>query len=647
MCGIAGQFLLQAPGGVTRDTIERMLAPIAHRGPDGRGIHLEGPVGLGHCRLAIIDPEGGVQPMANEDETIWIVFNGEIYNFAALRADLLARGHQFRSRSDTEVILHLYEEYGTDCVKRLDGMFAFALWDGRRRRLLLVRDRVGIKPLYYAEAGGALDFASELKSILTHDAVPRDLDPAALHQFLAFHYVPGERTLFRSIRKLPPGHFLLAESGRVSVRQYWDLQFTTVRHDRTFDEAAAELHGLLGQTVRRHMIADVPVGVLLSGGMDSSAVLSLATTAAEQKLHTFTVGFAGEGVVDERPYARLAARCFGSIHHELTIGPDDFWNFLPAYAWHMEEPVCEPPAVALHYVTQHARRHVKVLLSGEGGDEAFGGYPNYLHHLRLERWKRRLGPLRRPVGAAVSLAGRWLGSERARRYGPAFGRPLADHYFSRSSSPGSYFNQANEAILGAGWPDDATGGTPAGYMAGVLRPARHWGPLEQMLYADTKTWLPDDLLVKADKMTMANSVELRVPLLDHHVLEFAASLPARYKVEGGEGKRVLKAAFARLLPAEILTRKKAGFPVPYAAWLRGPLAGRVRDVLLSAEATGRGYFQPRAVERLLASDARDGGHSREIFCLLALEFWHRAFVHSGLPTRTSRLPEPALTIAAA
>jgi asparagine synthase (glutamine-hydrolysing) len=625
MCGIAGKLLFEQEGRVARADIEAMLRPIAHRGPDGQGTYLDCNVGLGHCRLSIIDLSTGDQPMTNEDGTVWIVFNGEIYNFQPLREDLIARGHVFRSRSDTEVIIHLYEEYGAECVRHLRGMFAFAIWDKKHRRLFAARDRVGIKPLYYCQTPEALYFASELKAIFADPAISREISPSALRQFFSFFYLPGEDTLFKSVRKLLPGHYLLAESGRSSIRRYWDLQFTHQRWGRSFEETVEELDGLLAATVRNHMIADVPVGILLSGGVDSSAVLSFAVQGTEKKIKTFTVGFDGDQVVDERPFARLAARRFGTEHYEISITAEDFWNFLPSYVWHMEEPVCEPPAVALYYVSKLARQHVKVLLSGEGGDEAFAGYPNYPNMLRLQRIQCLLGPLARPTGAAASFVGRLVGSERVQRYGSALGRPLAAHYFSRTSSPTAYFNQHSERLFTPAFLEATVPVPPADYMAGLLRSASEWTLLDQMLYADTKTWLPDDLLIKADKITMANSLELRVPLLDHKVLEFAASLPPGYKVLGQQTKRVLKAAFAKVLPAEILTRKKAGFPVPYTAWLRTAFADRVRETLLSDRARNRGYFQPEEVSRILDAHRETGRFSKEVFSLLVVELWHRRF----------------------
>ena len=626
MCGIAGKVQFDTGTRVERAEIEAMLEPMHHRGPDGRGVHLDRNAGLGHLRLSIIDLSTGSQPMTNEDETVWIVFNGEIYNFPELREKLIAKGHVFRSRSDTEVIIHAYEEYGDECVKQLRGMFAFAIWDSKRGRLFLARDRLGIKPLYYCRTNDGLLFASELKGILTDPKVRRDVNPLALRKFLSFHYAPGDETFLQSISRLEPGHFLVVEKGNVTTRQYWDLHFNQSRWNSSFESATEELHGLLGSTVKDHMISDVPVGVLLSGGVDSSAILSFAAHATNKKLKTFTVGFDGGQVVDERPFARMSAKQFGAEHFEISITAEDFWNFLPTYVWHMEEPVCEPPAVALHYVSKLAREHVKVVLSGEGGDEAFAGYPNYPNMLRLDRLRAATGPLARPAGLLSEWAGKLLGNPRLQRYGYALGRPLAEHYFSRTSGPTSFFNSRPEQFFAADFLQRTASASAAGFMARLLKPVGTEPLLNQMLYADTKTWLPDDLLIKADKMTMANSIELRVPLLDHVVLEFAASLPPQFKVNGKETKRVLKAAFAKTLPREVLTRKKAGFPVPYQSWLRGELRTRVEAILLSKRAGARGYFRKSAVADLLRANARHGQFSVEVFCLLVTELWHRQFM---------------------
>ena len=626
MCGIAGKVLFDSEARVELAEIKAMLEPMHHRGPDGRGIHLDRNAGLGHLRLSIIDLSTGAQPMANEDETVWIVFNGEIYNFPELREKLLAKGHVFRSRSDTEVIIHAYEEYGQECVNHLRGMFAFAIWDSRKRRLFLARDRLGIKPLYYCQTDDGLRFASEIKGILADPQVRREVNPLAIRKFLAFNYAPGEDTFLKSVRRLEPGQCLIAEAGRVTTRQYWDLHFNQNRWGMSFESATEELHALLGATVKDHMIADVPVGVLLSGGVDSSAILSFAAHATNKKLKTFTVGFDGGQVVDERPFARMSAERFGAEHFEISITAEDFWNFLPTYVWHMEEPVCEPPAVALHFVSKLAREHVKVVLSGEGGDEAFAGYPNYPNMLLLDRIRSATGPLARTVGGLTGLLGNLSGDARLQRYGYALGRPLADHYFSRSSGPTSFFNRHPRRFFTADFWQHTASTSITEVMAGLIQPVANEPLLNQMLYLDTKTWLPDDLLIKADKITMASSIELRVPLLDHAVLEFAASLPPEFKVSGRETKRVLKAAFAKTLPQEVLTRKKAGFPVPYQSWLRGELRTRVEDILLSDRATARGYFRKDEVSRLLRANAQHGNYPVEVFCLLITELWHRTFI---------------------
>jgi asparagine synthase (glutamine-hydrolysing) len=628
MCGIVGKINFDSAAPVERAEITAMLEPIAHRGPDGTGVFLDAAAGLGHCRLAIVDLEGGPQPMTNEDGSIWIVFNGEIYNHAALRETLLAQGHVFHSRSDTEVIVHLYEEHGDHCVDHLRGMFAFAVWDRKRRRLFAARDRVGIKPFYYAHTSTGVVFGSELKAVIADASVPRDLSAPALRLLLAFLYLPRTDTLFSAVHKLMPGHTLVVEGGRVSIQQYWDLRFSRERWDDTFLEAADELRGLVQSSVGEHLMADVPLGVLLSGGLDSSAILSFATAGSGRPVKTFTMGFHAPGMADERPGARRVARHFESEHFEMSMTAEDFWEFLPAYVWHMEEPICEPPAVALYFISRLAAGHVKVLLSGEGGDEAFGGYPNYARMLQIERIAGILGPFSRPAGMMAMLAGSVLGRESVRRSGDALGRPLAEHYFSRTASPSSYMNR-RQSFFTTDFAEAARPASAVATMSEVLKTVRGQPLLSRMLYADTRTWLPDDLLVKADKMTMANSVELRVPLLDHRILEFAASLPPAFKVNGGQTKRILRAALSGAVPPSVLERKKAGFPVPYSAWLRGPLADRVKGVLLSERAALRGYFQPGQVERLLRCHRRTGHFSKEVFSLLVTELWHRRFADSS------------------
>jgi asparagine synthase (glutamine-hydrolysing) len=630
MCGICGKLLFDSEQRVNADHLNRMMAAIAHRGPDGQGKYLSGPVGLGHTRLAIIDLNTGDQPMTNEDGTVWLVYNGEVYNFPELREELARKGHIFRSKSDTEVIIHLYEEYGAECVSRLRGMFAFALWDDAAKLLYIARDRVGIKPLYYVNTGKALLFASEIKSLLCDPEVRREVHPEAIHRFLTFLYLPGNQTLFKGILKLEPGHYVVVKGKQVSCHQYWDLRFRPAEGDQDLRETCDELRQLLGKTVKDHMVSDVPVGVLLSGGVDSTVVLSCAVQETRKRISTFTIGFGGEEFDDERPFARLAAQQFGTEHHEITISPQQFSDFLPSYVRHMEEPVCEAPAIALYYVSKLAREHVTVVLSGEGGDEAFGGYQTYRNLLLLERIKRAVGPFRGVLGSGVGWLSGLSGLSRFKKYAPLCKTPLSAYYYSRVGTPFNYFSLHREELCTAGFCRSADSQVSARMIGDLFQSVEQQVAgqplLNRMLYVDTKTWLPDDLLIKADKMTMANSLELRVPLLDHLVLEFAARLPTHFKVKGWNTKRILKEAFKNRIPREVIERRKTGLPVPLRRWMRDDLKTYVWDTLLSSRAHGRGYFQQSAVERLLRVNETDGGLMKEVFSLLTLELWHSEFL---------------------
>jgi asparagine synthase (glutamine-hydrolysing) len=626
MCGICGKlnFDLNAP--VDQALLRQMMDQIIHRGPDGSGEYLSGPVALGHRRLSIIDLNTGDQPMCNEDGTIWVVYNGEIYNFQELRIDLKKRGHIFKSTSDTEVIVHLYEELGADCVAKFRGMFAFAIWDDRKKLLLLARDRVGIKPLYYTNTSKSLIFASEIKSILVDRSVKRDINPKAIDRFLTYNYLPGNETLMNGIFKLEPGHYLKCGEGKVAIKQYWDLKYENSPLNIRYEDAVQELHTLLRRTVKDHMISDVPVGVLLSGGVDSTGILRYAVEQTDKPVHTFTIGFAGAEFADERPFARMAAEQYGTLHQEITMKASEFQDFLPKYVWHMEEPICEPPAVALYFVSHLASESsIKVLLSGEGGDEAFGGYPNYRNLLILEKLKSAFGPAKGLFRFGLkSLAN--LGWGRVGKYANLVDMPLAEYYLSRTSLPDTGFNNLKSAlytkefveVLGPQISDSPTRRL-FGHVGGQ-------STLNQMLYVDTKSWLPDDLLVKADKMTMATSVELRVPLLDYQILEFAASLQDDFKVRGWETKRILKAALKRSVPEAIIKRKKTGFPVPYDLWLRREMKEFVSDILLSKKTGLSSYIRREKIEEILLCQQQAKGCSKEVFSLLVFELWHQTFI---------------------
>ena len=624
MCGICGKLIFDREASVSPALIRSMAASIQHRGPDDDGYYVSGPIGLGFRRLSIIDLNTGHQPLSNEDGSVWITFNGEIYNYQELRTFLLAKGHVFKTDTDTEVIVHLYEEFGEGCVDKLRGMFGFAIWDNRQQVLFLARDRVGIKPLYYYLTDKELLFASEIKAILADPQVKPAVQPAMIDRFLTFKYLAGSETLFRNIQKLPAGSYMIVRRNKAEIKQYWDLSFAA-HSPLSLPDATAQLSTLLEETVRLHMISDVPVGFLLSGGMDSTALLSIATGMTDRKLSSFTVGFSEPGVVDERPYAKLAARQFGTEHHEITVTAADFQQFLPKYVWHMEEPVCEPPAVALYYVSRAAKESVKVLISGEGGDEAFGGYQTYRSLLWLERLKTALGPFKGVASRTLASLNQFLKAPLLTKYGPLLRLPsnyggLSNPYMSR--------NRGGEGLYTEGFRSGLNRECTVAGLKEHSQNAPTDDRVNRMLYIDTKTWLVDDLLLKADKMTMANSIELRVPFLDHKVLEFAASLPGSYKVRGLTTKYIAKKAFRQRVPEEIVNRKKVGFPVPYESWLRKDLREWVADVLLDRKTIERGYFEKKSIEGLIDRNAKSGGYSKDVFSLVALELWHRVFLET-------------------
>jgi asparagine synthase (glutamine-hydrolysing) len=626
MCGICGKLMLGSEATVSPELVKAMADTIYHRGPDDDGYYVSGPIGLGFRRLSIIDLQTGHQPVSNEDGTVQIIFNGEIYNYQELRAFLLNKGHTFKTQSDTEVIVHLYEEFGSQCVEKLRGMFAFAIWNENTKTLFLARDRVGIKPLYYCLTDTSLVFASEIKAILADPSITREIAPEMIDRFLTFLYVPGQETLLKGIRKLAPGHYLLVKDGQAVVEQYWDLRFAETTGRQSLKDAQADLTSLLAEAVELHMIADVPVGVLLSGGVDSTGVLSLAVHGTDKAISSFTVGFSGGAVADERPYARLAAKTFGTQHYEMTISAEDFAAFLPQYVWHMEEPVCEPPAIALYYVSKLARSHVKVLLSGEGGDEAFAGYSNYRNLVWLERIKRGLSPLNGAAARGLSFADSLLHLPGMAKYVPLMNDRFPNYYYSRTSNPHRYSGNRLGKVYSADFAQAIDREHSLEPVRELQAHVRGQNTLDAMLYIDTKTWLPDDLLIKADKMTMANSVELRVPLLDHKVLEFAASLPPSFKLNGFNLKYILKSVLSQKIPKEIRNRKKTGFPVPYESWLRNDLKNVVWDVLMDRRTLERGYFCKEGVEGLLRANSNGSNYSKEIFSLLNLELWQRTFL---------------------
>jgi asparagine synthase (glutamine-hydrolysing) len=623
MCGIAGIVQFDPRVRVEETRVARMRDALRHRGPDGAGIFMEHNVGLGHRRLAIVDVEGGHQPMANEDESIWIVFNGEIYNHPQLRRELEARGHRYRTRSDTETILHLYEDVGERCVERLRGMFAFAIWDRRRQQLMLARDRLGIKPLYYTCTERELLFASEITAILSAQIRP-GLNAAILPEFLATRFVSGEETFFKGIRKLLPGRTLSWSVERgFRERRYWSLPPVSDNRGLPFDVEACDLRVKLTRAIESHLMSDVPLGVFLSGGLDSTGLAALTAPMLKEPLRTFAVGF-DEPDANELSYARLAADAVGAEHREVVVSPHELFAELPSLVWHEDEPIAFPSSVPLYFVSRLAREHVKVVLTGEGADELFLGYNRY----RVTAWNERLGRLyanavpRRVRDGVHSLVD--VLPRAARRY-------ATRSFLALPPDPRGLFFE-NFAVFGDAarrrlFAEERMGAVDDPYAAG-LRCYQEGGgsSLDRMSRADLQTYLVE-LLMKQDQMSMAASIESRVPFLDHELVEHVAALPARLKLRGWRTKAILRRALADVIPRPILQRRKMGFPVPVGRWLRGPFWPVVRELVLAPRSLERRLFDADAVCRL-ADEHRAGRaeHGDRLWLLINLEIWQRLFL---------------------
>ena len=629
MCAICGIVNFDHSEPVDRVTVEKMTRTLAHRGPDDEGFLVEGRVGLGFRRLSIIDLSGGRQPIFNEDRSAAIVFNGEIYNYRGLAEELSAAGHTFTTRSDTETILHAYEQYGDDCVLHLRGMFAFAIWDFRRQRLFMARDRLGVKPLYYYRDARFLAFASEIKALLEIARVPREVDAEAFDQFLTQRYVPGPRTMFKGIFRLQPGHTLVVDNAGVHIRKYWDLDYDA-RTSASPGQIAEAFEELLDESVRLRLISEVPLGLFLSGGLDSSAILARMYKVAGQTVKTFGVGYQAssreEEEVCELKYARLAARAFGADHYELRVSAQDFADCIPDLVWHLDEPLADPSCIPLYFVSRLAREHITVVLSGEGADEILAGYGIYPKMLALDRINRNVPAL----GRLAAHFAHFSAAEPLSRYMRMAGQPLEDGY--RGVCRG--FNaETRRRLIGEDRvkrSDEQLSETFRGH----FKAAGKASPLNRMLYVDTKVWLPDDLLLKADKMTMANGLELRVPFLDHKLVEFAAALPDSSKIGANGGKSLLRKAMRGVLPNEILKRPKNGFSVPIASWLRGPLRQFTRDHLLCSGSACNSWLDRAEVKRIVEEHEQGRiDRSQEIWTLLVFQFWHSRFIDNSVERR--------------
>jgi asparagine synthase (glutamine-hydrolysing) len=629
MCGICG-ILNSDPGRpVDRAILIGMNEAMRHRGPDAQGLYLSGPLGLGHRRLSIIDLETGQQPMTNEDESLWLVFNGEIYNFPELRCQLVKRGHAFRTRSDSEVILHAYEEYGRSCVEHFNGMFAFALWDQSRRQLFLARDRVGIKPLYYACLPEGFLFASELKSLLAHPKTPRDLDHQALRQYLSYEYVPSPGSIFQGVKKLPPGHTLTLTDNRVSLECYWDfaLDQSEADHNRSLEVCLSELRQTLKEAVNLELIADVPVGVLLSGGLDSSSIAAMLAALNVSNIQTFSVGF-NDPSFDESAHARLVAQQLGTEHHEITLTSQAMLELVPRLGGLLDEPLGDSSFIPTFLLSQFTRQHVKVALGGDGGDELLGGYPTLPAHLWMGVYQRFLpADLRQRLASWVSdnlpVSFNNLSFDfKVRRFLQGHNLPpYSRHQFWM----GSFTPQQKALLLNPALDlPERTEAEPIW---------RHWQAcpaddlINKVFYCDLKLYLEGDILAKVDRASMANSLEVRVPLLNAKLLDFSAGLARHYKVGWLTTKYLLRRAMQDLLPPAIVRRRKKGFNMPVAKWLSGPLKPLATDLLAPDRLRRHGLFDPGYVQTLLQEHlTQRQDHRKLLWTLLAFELWYEAWL---------------------
>jgi asparagine synthase (glutamine-hydrolysing) len=611
-----------------------MTDVIAHRGPDAAGYHVAPGIGLGHRRLSIIDLSTGDQPLSNEDGTVWTIFNGEIYNFAEVRAELIAHGHRFRTESDTEVIVHGYEEWGDLCVERFRGMFAFAIWDAVARRLVLARDRLGVKPLYYAELPGVgLVFGSELKALLEDPDVPRDWRADAVDAYLTLLYIPAPATIYRGISKLPAAHVLVADKSGVRTFRYWDLEFTGDGEIHREDEYLERLDSLLRESVALRQISDVPLGTFLSGGIDSTAVAAYMVETSPRPPVTISVGF-DHAAYDELAHAKTVATHLGCEFHPRTVSPE-VASLLPKLAWHFDEPFADSSAVPTYYVSKAARELVTVALSGDGGDELWAGYARH----RVEGMEQRARTL---LGPARSVAG-WLGQalplsmKGARALRHLGHQP--DHAYALKHAYGMFEPGAKSRLYSGDFLEAVRTNDPFAPFRAAYRRCTSIDSLDRALYVDVHTYMVDDILTKVDRMSMAVSLEAREPLLDHRLLEFAATVPTSLKLRNGRTKYLLRKALDRRIPRAILERGKRGFEAPIGEWLRGPLAPMADSLLLDGRLRARGVFNDAEVARLW-TDHRDGraDHRHRLWQLIMLELWFRQFIDRA-PAERARFAE--------
>ncbi len=623
MCGICGAFSFSdAP--VDQSLIETMTGVIRHRGPDGEGIFVSGPIGLGHRRLSIIDLSGGAQPISNEDDTIQVIFNGEIYNFIELRAELIQHGHVFKTESDTEVIIHGYEQWGTDCVSHFNGIFAFALWDGSRRQLFLARDHLGVKPLYFLILENLFLFSSEIKALLSVPSCPREVDLKSLGKLFALRYVPSPDTLFRDIKKLTPGHHMLISRNGVKTERFWNWKPGTPTHLGE-DELVEAYRELLEDAVRLQMRSDVPVGLFLSAGIDSGALLAMMSEQSDRPIHTFTIGFEEGESSNETDDAREMANRFGADHSEMIVSPRDYQNYYERYLWDLEEPVGNESAAAFYFVSLIASRKVKVALTGQGADEPWAGYDRHIG-VKLSQYYSQIPQVltRKILQPMVERFGR---DPRWRRATVALDEP---DFLTRLVKIYSFYTSDMKRKLFRPWVLEQV--SPDGQdarqaLSRLQSDVADLDPLTQMLYIDTRANLPDDLLMVGDKTSMANSLEARVPYLDYRLVEFIEKLPSGMKLHGLKAKYLHKKAVEKWLPRKIINQKKKGFANPVYKWLRDSMQQYVNDCLLSEKSAVSRYFDQSYIRQLVTDhEAGRQNYMRHIYLLISFELWHQMFI---------------------
>ncbi|HEY0049187.1 MAG TPA: asparagine synthase (glutamine-hydrolyzing) [Pyrinomonadaceae bacterium] len=643
MCGINGIAFSSGKRRVDESTLRRMRDVIHHRGPDDGGVFVEANVGLGHRRLSIVDVSHGAQPMFNEDASVCIVYNGEVYNHADYRAELEAKNHVYKTHCDTETILHLYEEYGSDCVEKLRGMFAFAIWDRRKKELFIARDRLGVKPLYYVhDAEGNLFFASEIKSLLEAKAVRAEINFNVLPDQLANHGTSGEETLYSGVKRLAPGHTLIWKDGKINVRKYWDVSFEPKHENKPDAEFVDEWRELFRKSVELRLMADVPLGMFLSGGIDSSAICAMMARTVDAPVKTFSVGFS-EREANELAYARLVADAFQTDHHEITVTPEQFFEALPRLIWHEDEPLGFIASVPLYFISKLAQKHVKVVLTGEGSDEILGGYGRYRKTLALLKYGAKYESLTPDFLRAFvkNNLGNLPSSGKLKRTFLSRPADMENLYFDNFA----IFSKAmQENLLSAETKEKIAERNPYADLQNHLLQTDAEDLLDKLLYADTKTYL-HELLMKQDQMSMAASIESRVPFLDHKLVEYTAKLPQKMKIRGRETKWILREAMRGILPAEILNRPKMGFPVPVGRWFRNEFRGIVEEYVSSERASSRGIFNAGYVREIVARHNAGENHDERLWFLVNFEMWQRQFIDGEIPeNKESELAKEFATI---